>query len=339
MVRLLRRGPRAALVASALTAAVVLAVVVSAAALGGGSVRHVGSSSRGGPHSDASTQSLSGLVSLTRQVKCPQPARVVTAEALKAFRAVTAVTCGQDSRQLSRAGEWLVQVRRVAVAGISDLQSAYELPSEPLGAPPPGSPSGTSVGCTLELVVTPPVILVDATGKALAPTAPTTGCGKPLPQVLRAIQAVSWREISVRRLRQVVTPRALAARCDMQWKNENWIATEMSGRRSDGGPVFSQVPSSVHVCIYRVTGRDLEVGSFRRAKDLGATAARTLARALERPGPMGACPTQREFAVVHTPQGGWANVELGGCWRVARSYPMFATGRADPTTVGQLLDR
>ena len=81
----------------------------------------------------------------------------------------------------------------------------------------------------------------------------------------------------------------------------------------------------------------MEVGDFSRVLDVTGADARALSVALEGPGPYATCPTQREFAVVATADGGWANVELGGCWRVARNYPSFATGSADRARVERLL--
>lgn len=345
-VRLARRIGWTAVAATAGTAAVVAVVVLSAVALVGTRSSAPVRPTAGGKALTASpTQSptsaapSAALSSLANSVACPERPREVTAAELKAFTSIAVLTCGDETRDYTNDGEWLVHVRKIATEGVAALQAAFELPSQPFGSPPPSLPPGASYGCTLDLVVTPPLIFVDAAGNTLAPTAPTTSCGKPLPELLTAERAIAWQVVSVHKLRQLVTPQAQAAHCDMQWKNENWIAQEMSGGQSKGGPVFMSPPATLHVCVYRVSSKDLEVGDFERALDLTGSDARSLTVALEGAAPTGRCTAQRQFAVIHSPPGGWANVELGGCWRVARNYPNFATGSADSATVSRLLQR
>jgi hypothetical protein len=125
----------------------------------------------------------------------------------------------------------------------------------------------------------------------------------------------------------------------MRWKNENWMATRFGGHPhlSKGGPVFPTSTTSIHACLYRVHGADLEVGDFATGFTLTAAKAGALLRAIQGTGPTGPCADQREFAVLTVDPGISANVELGGCWRVQRPYPDHGVGSADPTTTGALL--
>jgi hypothetical protein len=270
------------------------------------------------------------LVALTQRVSCSPPRTPGSKAQLLAFHAVTAVRCGQETRQYPGQGEWLVSVRRIATTGVVALQAAYELPSQPLGGGP----------CLASLILVPPVVLVDAAGRAIAPEYPRDDCGQPLAAVLRALQTATWREVSAVKMQQLVTPQAQAANCDIQWKNENWLAGQMRWHASRGGPLFSQPPKAVHVCIYRVGGPDLLVGDFERGLTLSATNSQRLLAALAGRGPSGSCPPQRQFAVV-TAVGasppGEANVELGGCWRVQRPDLSVGTGSAEAAVIQALL--
>lgn len=330
MVQLSRRRRWSAAAAAAATAVVVAGVAI--AAVSASRHQHTTVTASASARSTASASaSRSAAVSVSADAQCPQPAQRISADTLKAFHAITAVTCSTDSRDYPGDGEWLVDVRKVAVAGVPALQAAFELPSQPLGS--------AAGGCTLDLVIAPPVVFVDAAGNSLAPGAPTTSCGKPLPQVLNAVTAATWVEVSARKIRQTVTPQAQAAHCEMQWKNENRITDEMGGPQTDGGggPVFMHPATTLHICIYRDSGIDPEVGDFERVRDVSGADAVALAKALEGPPPTGTCHSQPEFAVVGAGPGSWANVELGGCWRVARNYPRFGTGTADRAAVSRLL--
>jgi len=53
--------------------------------------------------------------------------------------------------------------------------------------------------------------------------------------------------------------------------------------------------------------------------------------------PRGSCPNERTFAVIHTKPELWAEVELGGCFRVGRTYPDYGMGGADPAVVRSIL--
>jgi hypothetical protein len=324
-----RLRPRRWLTVSA-TVAATAAIVAGAAVLGtsvsgGRNAR----SATATPTTTAPTPAGTDVVTLTRHVPCPTGGTAASApsrEELAAFHAVAAVTCGQEERSFRGAGEWEVAVRQVGSTGVAALQASYELPSEPQS-------NGL---CLTNLVGVSPVALVDADGRSLVPGTPVDGCRKPLSAVISALRAVEWRDVSVRKLRQLVTPQAQAAGCPMAWKNENWMYAQFGTHRSPGGPVFVSAPATVRVCLYRVRGSDFEVGDFVRGFRLDEASTKRLLGALTGPGPTGSCPGVREFAVALASPGLEANVELGGCWRVQRPYPNPGTGTADPAVVRTL---
>jgi hypothetical protein len=236
-----------------------------------------------------------------------------------------------DQRTIDRA-VWEVAVRRVAVGGVPALAAALRLPSRHARG---------DVACTANLVLLPPTILVDRSGRFVAPRSPVDECRKPLAAVQRAVAAVTWRVVSVRKVRMVVTPRALAAGCAMEWKNLLWYDDKFGARRSTGGPVTSRTPRVANVCVYRVTAAEPDVGSFTRGFRLDSSQIQRLLQAVTGPGPTGSCPAVRAFAVVTfgaAANGQWVDVELGGCWRVEREFPS-SVGSADPAVAAAILGR
>jgi hypothetical protein len=316
-----RRAARWSVVASAVAVAAVVAGVATVAASGNGD--RSGLATKPTPQPQPSHD----LSALTRHVACPQRPTAVSPDQLTAFHAVTVVTCGQEPRELPGQGQWLVEVRRIATGGVAALQTAFGRPNEP---------QPTNVICTDNLIAVPPLILVDGKGQTLTPTAPVNGCHKPQQQFLAAVRAVSWQDVSVRKVRQLVTPQAQASGCPQQFKNMTFDYST-GARASAGGPLFMRTPKSVHVCLYRVTGSDLEVGTFQRGFVPSAADTGKLLHALAGPGLGGSCSAQRKFAAVLSDSGGWATVELGGCWRVARSYPSGELGSADAAAVSGVL--
>jgi len=268
------------------------------------------------------------LLSLTRQVKCRTPVPgAVSHDELAAFAAVTAVSCTSDTREIPGEGTWSVEVRRVATGGVPALQAALERPDEP-------TPEG--IACPAIAVVPQPLVLVDAAGHTLVPSPPLDSCHLPQQAFTRALDQVTWREVSVDKVQQVATPQAQAAGCSQDFKNMAYLEAAAGEASSPGGLVVGSPSATVQVCVYRATGKDLDVGSFRRSVSLSADDTRRLLAALAGPGPTGSCPAQRDFAVIDTDGGNWTTVELGGCFRVAGSGPGLGTG--DPAVVTTLLD-
>lgn len=272
------------------------------------------------------TVPVDDLLSLTRQVKCRTPVPgAVSHDELAAFAAVTAVSCTSDTRELPGEGTWSVEVRRVATGGAPALQAAFERPDEP-------TPEG--IACPAIAVVPQPLVLVDASGHTLVPSPPLDECHLPQQAFTTALDQVTWREVSVDKVQQVITPQAQAANCAQDFKDMSYIEAVAGHAASSGGPVLASPPATAQVCVYR-TEQDPEVGTFLRSVSLSTEDTRSLLAALAGPSPAGSCPAEPDFAVIDSRGGNWATVELGGCFRVAGSSS--GLGTADPAVVTALL--
>jgi len=270
------------------------------------------------------------VVALTRRVPCPERAGPAAGLAgIARFVAVTAVSCDRVDRMI-RGARWQVEVRGVAVSGIDRVVRALRLPSE--------RRSGTT-SCTANIALAPSVALVDAAGRYVVPRVPVDACDHPLQAAMLAFDAVRWREVSARPVRREASRQAVAAGCDMKAKNLLEVYADLGAQRSGSGPVAPSLRRPAHVCVFRVTGADREVGSFVRGFALRPDATRRLLGALTGPAPRGECPPVHEFAFITVDHGPYVQVELGGCWRVERSYPREGVGTADPAVAAAVLGR
>jgi hypothetical protein len=270
------------------------------------------------------------LQALTQRVPCPaKPTTTLDSPSLKAFQPVTALVCLTDVRTFPGEGQWEVVVRQIAVAGVNDLHRAFEQPNLPRS-------TGT---CGLVAVNSPPVALVAASGSYLIPTGPRDGCGEPLR--LTAMQSVQWQDVTVTKQRQLVTPEAMAAGCEMRWKNVAYLYQQSPSRLSPGGQLFPSAPATLKVCYYQTPASDPDIGTFVRGITLDAQRTTQLLAALTGPASDAACQASRAFVVITASNaaaaGPWAGVELGGCSRVARSYPKQDFGSANPGVVQSIL--
>jgi len=254
--------------------------------------------------------------------------RLVGPGALRRFHAVTAVSCVDQFRVFPGQGQWEVSVRRVAVGSVAGLQRYFEQPDKP-NLPESGA-------CTLNLVGILVPVFVDARGQWLVPRTPVDGCGHPLGYAYgSAAPHIRWHVVSVRKVRLQVSAAALAAGCAMGIKDEPaGGAGELQPTLR--GPVFPTLPKTVRVCIYGT--QDFESGSFVRGFRLGASRTHRLLGAMTGAGPSSSCANQRTFAVIVANAELSAEVELGGCWGVARPN-LSGLGTADPAVVRVLLAR
>lgn len=264
---------------------------------------------------------------MTRNVPClngRQPR--VGPDAVRRFRAVTAVSCIDAFRTYPGQGEWEVHVRRVALGSVSGLQKYFEQHSV--------TKRPKNLACTANLVIVLVPVFVDAEGRSLVPQTPVDVCDKPLgyPDYGKGSTRVRWHVVSTHRIRQLVSAPALAAHCDMQVKNlmYGWVGPDDT---TSGGQLFAEMPKTVRVCVYRTPAADLEVGNFVRGFRLDAARTSRLLGGLTGATPNGSCADQRDFAVVTAGAGSAAAVELGGCWRIARPYPNHGIGGADASIV------
>ena len=273
---------------------------------------------------------LTAELELTKNVPCPNGTeRRVGPDALRRFQAVTAVSCVDSERTYPGRGQWEVQVRRVAVGSVAGLQKYFEQPSES-NLPKNGA-------CLANLIVILVPVFVDAQGHRLVPRTPVDGCGHPLGYPYgRPAPVVRWHVLSVRNVRLLVSAAALAAHCAMEIKD---LTADAIGPLdpTSGGRLFASTPKTMHVCIYRTPPNDFEVGRFVRGFALNAAQTSRLLGALTGAAPTGSCPAERTFAVVSAKPERWAEVELGGCWRVGGTYPDYGLGSADASVVSAIL--
>jgi hypothetical protein len=87
-----------------------------------------------------------------------------------------------------------------------------------------------------------------------------------------------------------------------------------------------------------IRAEDFQPGSFVRGFRLGAPETQTLLGAMTGAGSSKSCANQEMFAVIVANAELSAEVELGGCWRVARPN-LSGLGTADPAVVRALLAR
>lgn len=246
---------------------------------------------------------------------------------LRHFKAVTAVSCIDGRRNYPGQGQWSVRIRRVAVGGLAGLQRYFEQPSRR------DLPKNAMCLDVARFVFVP--TFVGADGRWVVPRTPVNACG-PLPGNRKAARRVQWRVVSVQKVKLMVSAAALAAHCAMGIKD---LPAGGIGplRETAGGTLFKSLPTTLRVCVYRTPANDFEVGSFVRGFSLDASRTAKLLRAMTGAAPSGSCPNDRTFAVVSAKPELWAEVELGGCFRVGRTYPDYGLGGADPAVVRAIL--
>src|SRR3954447_4460847 len=265
----------------------------------------------------------------TADVPCPTGhERLVGPKALRRFHAVGAVSCTDGIRTYPGHGQWRVRVGRVAVGSVAGLQRYFEQPN--------GPKLGKGQGCLLVARIILVPAFVDRHGHWLVPRTPVDGCGQPQGGYGPLFHAIRWHVVSVDKVRLMISAAALGTHCAMEIKDlpAGGIGPILS---TSGGPLFKSSPRTVHACIYRTPRNDLEVGNFVRGFSLGVAQTQRLLGAMTGGEPRGSCPNERTFAVIHTKPELWAEVELGGCFRVGRTYPDYGMGEADPAVVRSIL--
>jgi hypothetical protein len=273
--------------------------------------------------------SLGATPDLTADVPCPTDhQRLVGPKALRGFHAVGAVSCTEGTRTYPGQGQWWVRIRRVAVGGVAGLQKYFEQPN--------GPKLRKGQGCLLVARIIAVPTFVDRDGHWLVPRTPVDGCGEPRSGYGPLFHAIRWHVASVHKVRLMISTAALAAHCAMEIKDlpAGGIGPILS---TSGGSLFKSLPTTVRVCIYRTPRNDFEVGNFVRGYPLGVAQTQRLLGAMTGAAPSGSCPDERTFAVIKAKPELWAEVELGGCFRVGRTYPDYGMGGADPAAVRSIL--
>lgn len=270
--------------------------------------------------------SLGPGLDLTENVPCANGhQRLAGPETVRHFEAVTAVSCVDGTRTYPGRGQWWVRIRRVAVGSLAGLQRYFEQPNGPKLA------KGVLCDDVRRGTLVPTLVAAD--GRWLVPRTPADGCGNPLG---RGAPRVRWHVVSVHKVRLMISAPALAAHCAMGIKDLPGGGIGPLNPTS-GGPVFKSSPKTLRVCVYRTPPNDFEVGNFVRGYSLDAPQTARLLSALTGAAPSGSCPNERTFAVIGAKPELWAEVELGGCFRVGRTYPGYGLGGADPSVVNAIL--
>lgn len=265
---------------------------------------------------------------LTKNVPCYDGhQRLVGPKTLRHFKAVTAVSCIDGTRTYAGRGQWSVRIRRIGVAGVAGLQRYFEQRSRHT------LPKGGGCLLVARFILVP--TFVDGNGRWVVPRTPVNARG-PAPGNRRAARSVHWHVVSVHKLKLMVSAAALEAHCAMGIKD---LPAGGIGPldRTSGGPLFKASPKTVRACIYRTPANDFEVGNFVRGFSLDAAQTARLLGAMTGAAPSGTCSDERTFAVIQARPERWAQVELGSCFRVGRTYPDYGIGGADPSVVRAIL--
>jgi hypothetical protein len=117
------------------------------------------------------------------------PAGVPEGSLPPAFTPVTVLRCVSGEKQVAGRGLVFAATLERADGNLSTLTSALRLPSQ-------GKQPGMM--CPLIAMIPPQVVLVAKDGTMLRPKFPVTSCDMIMPQVLRALNALPWRDVSVR---------------------------------------------------------------------------------------------------------------------------------------------
>lgn len=105
------------------------------------------------------------------------------------FTPVSVLRCVTGDTQVPGQGEWLTATLEKADQNLTPLVQALRAPD--------GQRQRGQM-CPMYAMVPPAVVLVGADGTSIQPRFPVTGCGQIQPQVLTALNALSWHTVSQR---------------------------------------------------------------------------------------------------------------------------------------------
>jgi hypothetical protein len=234
------------------------------------------------------------------------------------FTTAWVLRCRTEVRDLPDKGNSVVLITERADGSASELVAELRKPSDPR----------TSNPCTLEMVVAPQVLLVDASGKAILPIVPTDSCGKPRREALAALTGMTFRVLSETPLNQIQVPQAAATAC--RNPSKDLIAVETQAQPGPAKQVFSVVTKDVTICVYQSDGA---AGKLISGRTIGDGA---LVESLDKAGPAAACAAAHtRFATVSPADGSnGVMVELDGCHRMLRAD--HTLGQLDAATVAKI---
>lgn len=217
-------------------------------------------------------------------------------------------------------GRWTVVRTEKAMSGIADYAAALRRPNAP-------EPTGDVV-CTADALVLPWSAVILPDGSALKVALPVGACGKPLPEVMAALESLTFDTVSTRRIAKTASIEQLALEkeaerlgCSYQFKD---MVTIEAGDGPDDGSrdLLATRPSTLVACRYTAdpTSSDPVLTFAGGGRSLTATDTAAVVDALA-----SATPTTASCNAPHTSvwglygpgNGPWLLVELDGCGRVA----------------------
>lgn len=232
------------------------------------------------------------------------------------FRAAYVLRCTNDTvRELRGQGLWRWRVVERAEGPAQELVDQLRRPSD----------EPTAAACTLEMVVPPHIVLVDAEGKALRPAFPTDVCRKPRIEARQAVERLSFTVVEETQVEQLQSQQSIDVGCDGTAKD----VIALTGNDVKPGPATPswQAPfSAIGICVYDSAGK------FVKGDTVRDEAAKALGAMLDAVGPAAECTTQHTmFAVLTVPSAASVHLELDGCRRLLRANNTF--GQLDETTL------
>ena len=236
------------------------------------------------------------------------------------FHPVKAVRCRSTLRTVPGNGEWQTDEADVADSGLTSLVAALRLPSTPINQ---------NTVCSAVGFVRPDFALVDAGGAIVRPKIPEDECAQPLDQVLKALNALSWRTEDDQMVVQVQTQEESDTGCQDAFKNlfELSIAGPPPIPWSKERRPENVAPATV--CVYtepstsgaieQQSGVQGSVGKFTHGLRLTTSQQAAIAAALNQASDTAVptCATQAtRFAELMSPDGLTVVLELDGCHRL-----------------------
>jgi hypothetical protein len=233
------------------------------------------------------------------------------------FVATAVVECLVEARPVAGDGVWNFLVEKRATVKVDAFVTALRRPDEP----------STGGVCTAIGYLVPWFAVVDASGRVLHATIPSTGCGQPQSQAMAAMQALPFVEVSATRRDRVQTEAqskvdaaAAAIGCSTLFKD--MIAITDADRRpmtSVPDPILGTSSGGVLVCRFSAAqdADGMPALTFVSGEKLTGAPSTAVVDALAASGSARPCGVAHTWvAGLFTEQNGWALVELDGCHRV-----------------------
>ena len=259
------------------------------------------------------------------------PSNVAHGSLPASFVPVAVIRCVTSYQTIPGKGQWEVATLERADNNLAPLMAALR---NPVGRTSPGTM------CPQIAIVPPQFVLVSGDGTMLVPRLPTSGCGLVQQQVLVALAALAWQQVSVRLVSQIQTQQEVASGCTPQYRDPFTVTESL--RPSSGRGGLGAQPSSLRICVY-TSGSATSTAQFVRAATVTGTAESELLAGLSGAGRASLCTLPHgKFAVLGGANAPLMYVELGGCDRVFRyesgagGLMGLSTGQATPVAVAAI---